>query len=80
MTTEIKVYNRPSCSWGEKLISWLKQNDHSFQELDTTENRVYRDEVLDKSGQMALPVIDVAGKIIIGFQEDLIKSAIKKKL
>jgi glutaredoxin 3 len=76
MTTEIKVYNRPSCSWGEKLITWLKKNNHPFQELDTTEEKVYRDEVLNKSGQMALPVIDIAGKIIVGFQEDLIKKAL----
>ncbi len=75
---EIKIYTTPACSWCQKAKDWLKKNKCSFQELDTYESSTYRDEVLEKSGQMALPVFDIEGTIIVGFQEEELKKVLVK--
>ena len=63
------VYMTPTCTWCKKLKEWLHKNRIKFEERDTTEESEWRDELLEKSNQLAVPVIDVDGKIIIGFDE-----------
>ena len=75
---EIKIYTTPTCSWCVKLKEWLKKKKYAFQELDVTEEDVYSDEMLAKSGQLAVPVIDIDGTIIVGFHEQKIEEAIAK--
>ena len=75
---EIKIYTTPTCSWCVKLKEWLKKKKYAFQELDVTEEDVYSDEMLAKSGQLAVPGIDIDGKIIVGFHEQKIEEAIAK--
>ena len=53
---EIKIYTIPTCPWCIKLKEWLKKNKYSYQELDLTESDHARDEIIEKSHQMATPV------------------------
>jgi glutaredoxin 3 len=62
---EIKVYSIPTCTWCVKLKDWLKANKVSFQDFDLTESDSARDEIINKSGQMATPVT------IISHYEDI---------
>ena len=73
---EIKIYTTPTCSWCVKLKEWLKKKKYAFQELDVTEEDVYSDEMLAKSGQLAVPVIDIDGTIIVGFDKPKINAAL----
>lgn len=74
---EIKIYVTPTCSWCKNLKEWLKKKKLAFEELDIIESDRYRDEVLDKSGQMSTPIIDIDGKIIVGFDEKLLEELTK---
>ncbi len=74
----IKVYVSPTCTWCQKLREWLKKKKISYQELDIYEVDKCRDEIIEKSGQLAVPVIDIDGQIIVGFQEDKLEKAIQK--
>jgi glutaredoxin 3 len=76
----IKVYTRPTCQWCEKLKKWLKKKKIEFEELDVSESqsKENRDELLEKTGQLAVPVIAIGEQIIIGFDEKAIEQAIKK--
>mgnify|MGYP001401019077 CR=1 FL=1 len=76
---EIKIYTTPTCPWCLKLKEWLKKKKLSFEEFDTTDSDEARDEILEKSGQLAVPVIDIDGEIIVGFDEKKIKESIDKK-
>jgi glutaredoxin 3 len=73
---EVKVYTTPTCPWCQKVKEWLKKNKVSFQELDVTESDTYRDEVLEKTGKMALPVIEIDDIVISGFDEPKLKKAL----
>ena len=75
---KITIYVTPTCPWSEKLRVWLKENKYKFEEWDVLEpqNKTSRDELLEKSNQLAVPMIDIDGQIIVGFNEKEIKKAI----
>lgn len=75
---EVKIYITPTCKWCQKLKEWLKKKKISFQECDVAEsqNKIFRDELIQKSGQLAVPVIDIDGKIIVGFDEKELEKAL----
>ncbi len=75
---DIKVYMTPTCTWCQKLKEWLKKKKVSFQEIDTFEYDKEREEMIEKSGQMAVPVIDIDGQIIVGFFEEKLEKALAK--
>ncbi len=75
---EIKIYITPTCSWCKKLKEWLKSKKLAYQEIDVIESDKSRDELIEKSGQMAVPVTDIDGTIVVGFNEAKLEEAIKK--
>ncbi len=74
---DIKIYTLPKCPWSKQLKDWLKKKKISFQECDLEDNDNYRDDVLKKTGQLALPVIVADGKYHIGFHEDALEKLLK---
>lgn len=75
----VKVYSTPTCPWCVKAKEFLKQHNIKFQELNVAANEKARDEMVEKSGQMGVPVIDIDGKMIIGFDEKEMKKVLKVK-
>ncbi len=75
----VKIYTTPTCPWCKKAKEFLKQKKIKFTELDVSSNEKARDEMVQKSKQMGVPVIDIDGKIIIGFDQGAIEKALKKK-
>jgi glutaredoxin len=77
---KIEIYTIPTCPWCTKLKDWLKKKKISYEEKDLSEsqNGRFRNEILDKSSQLAVPTLDIDGQIIVGFHEDLIESALAK--
>ena len=74
----VKIYSTPTCPWCKKAQEYFKKNKIKFTDLDVSEDDKARDEMIEKSGQMGVPVIDINGKIIVGFDEDKIKKALKR--
>jgi len=58
---------------------FLKENNIEFKDIDVSVDHKAAEEMIEKSGQMGVPVIDVYGKIIIGFDKKKIKEALKLK-
>jgi len=63
-----------------ELIEWLKKRKVSFQDCDVSEsqNSQYRDELLEKTGQLGVPVTDFNGILVIGFNEKKLEEALEK--
>ena len=69
----IKVYSTATCPWCAKVKSLLTNNNIEFQNFDVGADKAARDEMIEKSDQMGVPVIDIDGEIIVGYQEDVLK-------
>ena len=76
---DVKIYVTPTGQWCIKLKEWLKKKKVAYQELDVIESDTYRVLIIQKSWQMAVPVIDIDGKIMVGFKEKELEEMLKKK-
>ncbi|GAB6168937.1 glutaredoxin domain-containing protein [Clostridium carnis] len=74
----VKVYSTNSCPWCVKAKSYLKSQNIDFEDLNVQDDMNARQEMIDKSKQMGVPVLDVNGTIIIGFDKRAIDSALNK--
>ena len=72
----VKVYTTNTCPWCDKAKSYLKSKEVEFEELNVQDDMVAREEMIKKSKQMGVPVIDVNGPIIIGFDKPAIDTAL----
>jgi len=75
---EVKVYSTPICPWCVRLKDWLKENGIPFKEVDVSVDREAAREMIEKSGQMGVPQIEINGKIIVGFNPEAIKKELAK--
>ena len=74
----VKVYSTNSCPWCVKAKSYLSSKGVSFEDLNVQEDMVAREEMVKKSNQMGVPVLDINGTIIIGFDKMSIDEALNK--
>jgi len=56
---------------------FLKQNKIPFKDINVEKDQKAAQEMVNKSGQMGVPVIDIDGTIIVGFNEPEIRKALK---
>lgn len=74
----IKVYSTPSCPWCARAKQFFKENNVNFQDVDVSKDVNAAHEMIRKSGQQGVPVIDFDGEIIVGFNEPRLRELIKK--
>lgn len=65
----VKVYTTQVCPFCITLKEFLKKNSVEFEEFDVSEDIEARKEMIEKSGQMGVPVVDINGEIVIGFDK-----------
>jgi glutaredoxin-like YruB-family protein len=76
---KVKIYTTPSCVYCKMTKEFFKQNNVEYDEMNVAMDATARDEMVQKSGQLGVPVIDVDGKIIIGFDERKLKETLGLK-
>lgn len=72
----VTVYSTPSCPYCTMAKNYLKQKQIPFQEFDVSQDQRRAEEMVRKSRQMGVPVLDVNGKIIVGFSPKDIEIAL----
>ena len=72
----VTVYTTETCPWCKKVKEFLKANKVAFKEKDASDEKVAK-ELVEKSGQMGVPVTLAGGEVIVGFDEDKLKKALK---
>lgn len=65
----VKVYSTPTCPYCTMAKKFLKENEVSFEDIDVSKSREQAMEMVNKSGQRGVPVIDFNGQIIVGFDK-----------
>mgnify|MGYP003395028355 FL=1 len=73
MAKSVIVYSTPTCPWCVRVKQFLKENNILFLERDVSVDKLAADEMVKKSGQMGVPVLDIDGQIAVGFDKDRIK-------
>jgi glutaredoxin 3 len=73
----ITVYSTPSCGYCRKAKAYFRNLRIPFIEYDVSRDQRKAEEMVRKSGQMGVPVIDIRGKIIVGFNVNEIERALK---
>ena len=75
--TKVKVYSTPTCPACKQTKEFLHEKKIEFQEINVAEDQNALQEMIQKSGQMAVPVTDIDGEIITGFDEPKLQKALK---
>ena len=73
----VKVYTTPFCPYCEMAKDFLKQRGIDFEEVNVQTDPKAAREMIEKSGQTGVPVIEIGGKIIVGFDREKILEALK---
>jgi glutaredoxin 3 len=74
----VTMYSTPSCSYCNLAKSYFRKNKIAFTDYNVATDPQKAEEMVRKSGQMGVPVIDVNGKVIVGFNQGAIESALKR--
>ena len=72
----VKVYTTTTCPYCTMAKSFLKENGVEFVEKNVGSDRAAAVEMVEKSGQMGVPVLEINGQIIVGFNREAIKKAL----
>ena len=76
MNKKITVYSTPTCPFCIRAKQYLKENNVQFTDIDVSEEHEKAEEMINKSGQMGVPVIEIDGQIIVGFDKEKIKETL----
>jgi len=74
----IKMYTTPFCKYCKIAKEIFIKKDIKFEEIDITRNQKLMDEMLKKSNQMTVPVFDINGQILVGFNRTKLEEALVK--
>lgn len=73
----VTIYSATWCAFCHAAREYLDKIGVKYEVKDIEENREYAEEVVAKSGQMGIPVIDIDNEIIIGFDRPKIDNALR---
>ena len=73
----VKIYTTPTCPWCLKTKEFLKANNVDYEEINVSGDKEADKEMIDKSGQMGVPVLDIDGEIMVGYDVKKLKKALK---
>ncbi|MBS3061120.1 MAG: glutaredoxin family protein [Candidatus Diapherotrites archaeon] len=75
----VTVYSTHTCPYCIMAKDYLKQSKVSFNDVFVDDDYDKAEEMIQKSGQTGVPVLDINGKIIVGFNREAIKKALGLK-
>ncbi|HEX9721844.1 MAG TPA: Uxx-star family glutaredoxin-like (seleno)protein [Candidatus Paceibacterota bacterium] len=65
----VTIYTTPTCVYCKAAKEFFQENNVQYQERDVSRDEEAREDMMQKSSQMGVPVIDVDGSIVIGFDK-----------
>ena len=74
----IKIYSIPTCPYCNKAKAYFDSKDIEYKDINVSEDKNGKEEMIEKSRQQSVPVIDIYGEIIIGFNRIAIDKALQK--
>ena len=76
---KVKIYTTPACPFCLMAKEYLTSRGIEFEEIDVSKDEKAAQEMIQKSGQMGVPVIEIDGKIVVGFDKEKIDELLNLK-
>lgn len=73
----VRVFSTNTCPFCVALKNFLKEHNIEFEDINVVENKAAQDEMIKKSNQMGVPVTEIDGEIVVGFDQERIKKLLK---
>lgn len=77
--SKVIIYTTPTCIYCKMTKKFLSDHNIAYEEKDVSSDAEAREEMVKKSGQLGVPVIDIDGQITIGFDEEKISGLLNVK-
>ncbi len=74
--SKITVYSTPTCPYCAMAKKYLKEKGVEYEDIDVSKDSDSLEEMVKKSGQMGVPVLDIDGEVIVGFDREAIDKAL----
>jgi glutaredoxin 3 len=74
----VAVYSTPSCAYCAMVKDFLRKKKVPFEEYDVSRDRRRADEMVRKSGQMGVPVVDANGRVLVGYRPSELEQALNR--
>ena len=74
---KVTVYSTPTCPYCVQAKDFLKENNVEFEDVDVAADRARAEEMVEKSGQMGVPVILIDDEVLIGFDKKKLMDVLK---
>ena len=71
--TQVTIYSTPTCHFCHAAKEFFDANKVAYTDIDVAKDLDKRREMIDKSGQMGVPVISIGDETIVGFDEDKLR-------
>lgn len=77
MVHKVKIYSTPTCSHCIAAKAFFKEKGVKFENIDISDDPEAAKEAVEKSGQMGVPVIEIDGEIVVGFDQDKVEELLQ---
>lgn len=74
----VTIYTTQTCGFCHMAKSYFQSNDIDYEEKDVSHDAELQREMIEKSNQMGVPVIDIQGKVVVGFNRPAIDALLRE--
>lgn len=75
---KVVIYTTPTCGYCKQAKAYFEEKGIEYDEIDVSQDQEKAKEMVEKTGQMGVPVIEIGEKMLVGFDPAAIDEAIGK--
>ena len=79
MDKKVKIFTTPTCTYCKMAKEFFEENNVEYEHFDVTVNEDARNEMIEKSGQMGVPVIMIDDEVVVGFNQEKLSELLEIK-
>ncbi|MEX2145315.1 MAG: glutaredoxin family protein [Candidatus Spechtbacterales bacterium] len=79
MEKQVTIYSTPTCHYCHMAKEFFKEHNVEYADKDVTQDMKVREEMVEKSGQLGVPVIEIGDQVLIGFDKDALMELLEIK-
>lgn len=73
MDKEVTIYSTPTCHFCQAAKAFFDENNVKYTDINVAEDTEKRQEMIEMTGQMGVPVIKIDNDVVVGFDEGKVK-------